>query len=139
MQVRVNLTYISAERFMDPSEVGPPQVHISTNVNIVGFEFKKEIIVIPFIVSITYSPSIAQISLKGQAVVSGKPEELEQIKSSYESKSPPSPQILQALTNASLVEATIISRSLNIPPPIPLPSVSQPAKSQDKEQPSYVG
>lgn len=137
MQIRINLTYISAEKLVDPSEVGPAQVHVSTNVNVLGLEFRKESLVIPFVVSIGYSPSVAQISIKGQAMIFGDPEELKRIEGDYKSKSPPPPQILQAITNASLVEATIVSRSLNIPPPIPLPSISQ--KPQDKEQPSYVG
>ncbi len=139
MQIRVNLTYISAERLMEPGETGPPQVQISTNVNIIGAEFKRENLVIPFIVTINYSPSIAQISMKGQAFISGEPDELKKIETGYKGKSPPSPQILQAITSASLIEATIISRSLNIPPPLPLPSISQQMKSEDKEKPSYVG
>ncbi len=139
MQIRVNLTYISAEKLMDPSEVGPAQVHVSTNVNVIGLEFKKESLVIPFVVSITYSPSVAQISMRGQAVILGEDEELRKIEGDYKNKSPPPPQILQAITNASLIEATIVSRSLNIPPPVPLPSIPQQQKPQDKENPSYVG
>jgi len=113
-------------------------MRVSTNVNIVGVETKDEKLVAPFVVTIGYTPSIAQISLKGQAILSGTPEELEKIQKDYKTQRSPPPALLQTITNISLVEATVLSRSLNIPPPIPLPGLKKPPKP-DKERPSYVG
>lgn len=138
MQVNVNLSYISAERFWQQGQPGPGQVHISTNVNVMGVEPKDKGLLVPFIVTIGYTPSVAQINIKGQVLVSGSPEELDQIREDYNAKKAPSPAILQSITSASLIEATVVSRSLNIPPPIPLPSVQKQPKP-DKEPPSYVG
>ena len=134
----VRISYISAERFWEYGKPAPVGVHISTNVNIVGVESKDEKLSIPFVVTIGYTPSIAQISLKGQAILSGKPEELEKIQDSYKKQRTPPPQLLRSITNVSLIEATVLSRSLNIPPPIPLPGLPKPSKPGD-DRPNYVG
>ncbi len=138
MHVSVSISYISAERFWEHGKPAPAGVHISTNVNIVGVETKAEKLAVPFVVTIGYTPSIAQINLKGQAILSGNPGELEKIQNDYKKRQAPPPQLLQSITNVSLIEATVLSRSLNIPPPIPLPSLPKPYKP-DKERPSYVG
>jgi len=138
IQVSVNINYLSAEKFWEHGRAPPPGVHISTNVNIVGVEQRGDALAVPFIVTIGYMPSVAQISLKGQATVSGEKAELEQLQDDYKKQRAPPSQLLQTITNVSLIEATILSRTLNIPPPIPLPSLPPPQKP-DKERPSYVG
>ena len=112
-------------------------MHISTNINIVGVESKDERLLVPFVVTIGYTPSVAQINIKGQALVSGTREELEQVRVGYREKKAPPQILLQAITSASLVEATVVSRALNVPPPIPLPGVRPPHK--EGESPSYFG
>ena len=138
MHVSVSISYISAERFWDYGKPAPSGLHISTNVNIVGVELKDEKLSVPFVVAIGYTPSIAQISLKGRAILSGKPDELKKIQDDYKKQHAPPPQLLRSITNVSLVEATVLSRSLNIPPPIPLPGPPKPPKPGE-ERPSYVG
>lgn len=138
LQVSVNINYISAERFWERGKSPPPGVHISTNVNVVGVEAKNENLAVPFVVTINYAPSIAQINFKGQAILSGEQSELKKIRDDYKNQRAPPPVLIQTIANASLVEATILSRSLNIPPPIPLPGLPEPRKP-DKERPSYVG
>ena len=138
IHISVGINYISAEKFWERDRPSPPGVHISTNINIVGVEPKGEKLEVPFVVTIGYTPSVAQINLKGQAMVSGEKSELEQLKDDYKKQRKPPSMLLQTITNASLIEATILSRTLNIPPPIPLPGLPQPQKP-DKERPSYVG
>lgn len=138
MHVRVNVNSISAERFWEQDKPAPSGVHISTNVNVIGLEKKEDKLVAPFVVTIGYNPSIAQITIKGQAILSGSPEEIETTHENYKKQISPPQLLLQAITNTSLVEATVVSRSLNIPPPIPMPSLQAPQKP-DKERPSYVG
>lgn len=138
MQVRVSINYISAERFWEHDKPASAGVHISTSVNIIGLEKKEDRLAAPFVVTISYNPSIAQINIKGQALILATPEEIEKIHDDYKKQTPPPQLLLQAITNTSLVEATVVSRSLNIPPPIPMPSVPAPQKP-DKERPSYVG
>jgi len=138
LHVRVNINYISAERFWGRDEPAPPGVHISTNINIMGMESKDDKLLAPFVVTIGYTPSVAQISIKGQAQISGTRNELNQIRENYRDKKTPPPFLLQAITSTSLVEATIVSKTLNVPPPIPLPGVRPPQK-QEGENPSYFG
>ncbi len=138
MQIRVNINYISAERLWDQERQAPTGVNISTNVNIIGIDQREDKLAVPFVVTINYNPSLAQISLKGQAFIFGSSDEIKKIHDDYKDQRAPPKHLLQAITNTSLVEATVVSRSLNIPPPIPLPSLPSPQKP-DNERPSYVG
>ncbi|MGC8816859.1 MAG: hypothetical protein ACP5PX_03515 [Candidatus Hadarchaeum sp.] len=138
MQVRININYISAERFWEQERAAPAGVHISTNVNIIGLEKKEDKLTAPFVVTIVYNPPLAQITIKGQAFILADLAEIEKIYGDYKKQLPPPQLLLQAITNTSLVEATVVSRSLNIPPPIPMPSL-QPPQKEDRERPSYVG
>jgi hypothetical protein len=80
---------------------------------------------VPFVLAINYNPSIAQISLKGSAYVSGDKSEIEKVLKEYEEKKPPPPLIVQSISNVVFIESVLISRTLNIPPPIPLPQIPQ--------------
>ncbi|MGQ9788667.1 MAG: hypothetical protein ACUVQM_05125 [Candidatus Hadarchaeaceae archaeon] len=138
MQIRVSINYISAERFWEQEKHAPAGVHISTNVNILGLDRKDDRLKAPFVITIVYNPPLAQINIKGQALILAEPAEIEKIYEDYKKQLPPPQPLLQAITNTSLVEATVVSRSLNIPPPIPMPSL-QPTQKEDRERPSYVG
>ena len=86
---------------------------------------------VPFVLAINYNPSIAQISLKGNAYVSGDKSEIEKVIKDHEEKKPPPPLIVQSISNVVFIESVLISRTLNIPPPIPLPQIPQ-AKTGSK-------
>jgi hypothetical protein len=135
IRVNVLITNISAERFLDIKKPIPP-VQINTNINVVGFEKKADdSLEVPFILSINFNPSIAQITLKGKAYVVGDKGEIENVYRDYEEKKPPPPVVIQSISNIALVEAVIISRTLNIPPPIPLPQIPE-MKTQTEKRPS---
>jgi len=125
IRVNVAITNISAERFWDIRKPIPP-IQIGTNINIVGMDIKPdESLEVPFVLAINYNPSIAQISLKGSAYVSGDKNEIEKILKDHEEKKPPPPLIVQSISNVVFIESVLISRTLNIPPPIPLPQIPQ--------------
>lgn len=129
-RVNVALTSISAERFWDIRKPMPP-IQIGTNINIVGMEKKADdILEVPFVLAINYNPSIAQISLKGSAYVSGDKNEIEKALKDHEEKKPPPQLIVQSISNVVFIESVLISRTLNIPPPIPLPQIPE-AKPPD--------
>jgi hypothetical protein len=131
IRVNVAITNISAERFWDIRKPIPP-IQIGTNINIVGMDKKPdESLEVPFVLAINYNPSIAQISLKGSAYVSGDKTEIEKILTDHEEKKPPPPLIVQSISNVVFIESVLISRTLNIPPPIPLPQIPQ-AKAGSK-------
>jgi hypothetical protein len=72
------------------------------------------------------------MSLKGKAYVLGDKSELEQLYKEYEEKKPPPPIVLQSISNVVFIESVMISRTLNVPPPIPLPLIGQ-AQQQGKK------
>ena len=110
-----------------------PQIQINTNLNLVGMEKKQEgSLEVPFILTINYNPSIAQISMEGRAYVVGDMSEIEKVYKEYEEKKPPPPVVVQSISNVAFIESVVISRTLNIPPPIPLPQIP-PGKPSDKK------
>src|SRR4030066_497235 len=125
LRVNVVITSVSAERFWDIRKPIPP-IQISTNINVVGMEKKQdESLEVPFVLSIVYNPSIAQMSLKGNAYVVGEKEEVDKVLKDYEQKKPPAQIIIQSISNVVFIESVLISRTLNIPPPIPLPQIPE--------------
>jgi hypothetical protein len=133
LRVNVALTSISAERFWDIRKPIPP-IQINTNINVVGMEKKQdESLEVPFILSISFNPSIAQMSIKGNAYVTGEKDEVDKALKDYEQKKPPPQIIIQSVSNVVFVESVLISRILNIPPPIPLPQIPETGKPQSSK------
>jgi hypothetical protein len=125
IRVNVAITNISAERFWDIRKPIPP-IQIGTNINMVGVEKKADgSLEVPFVLTINYNPSIAQISLKGSAYVTGDKSEIDKVVKDYDEKKPPPPVIAQSISNVVFIESVLISRTLNIPPPIPLPQIPE--------------
>jgi hypothetical protein len=125
IRVNVSISNISAERFWDIRKP-IPSIQISTNINVVSMEKKPDgTLEVPFVLTINYNPSIAQISLKGSAYASGDKNEIEKTLKDYEEKKPPPPLIVQSISNVVFIESVLISRTLNIPPPIPLPLIPE--------------
>ena len=136
ISVRVFVKNISAESFWDIGQPLPP-FQIVTNLNVVGVNKKDEdILEVPFVLTINYTPGVAQISFKGKSHVRGSKDELQQILEDHKEKKPPSPIIIQTISNVVFLEAVIICRTLNIPPPIPLPKIS-PATKKKRPEPTY--
>jgi hypothetical protein len=134
LRVNVVVSSISAERYWDIRKPVPP-IQINTNINVVGMEKKQDdSLEVPYVLTIVYNPSIAQMTLKGNAMVIGEKDEVEKILKDYEQKKPPAQIIIQSISNVVFIESVLISRSLNIPPPIPLPQIPQAGeKSQPKK------
>jgi hypothetical protein len=133
IRVNVSISNVSAERFLDFRNP-MPAVQINTNLNLTSMEKKPDNSVeVPFILTINYNPSVAQISLKGKAYVIGEMSEVDKIYKEYEEKKPPPPMIVQSVSNVAFIESVLISRTLNIPPPIPLPQIPE---TKPPEKPS---
>jgi hypothetical protein len=132
IRVNVGITSVSAERFWDLGKA-IPQIQINTNLNLIGIEKKtEESLEVPFVLTIGYNPSIAQISLKGRAYVAGDKSEIAKINKDYDEKKPPPPIVMQSISNVAFIESVLTARTLNIPPPIPLPQISE-TKPSDKK------
>jgi hypothetical protein len=137
INVRVFVKSISAENFWEIGKPIPP-VQIATNLNVVGVNKKDEgMLEVPFVFTINYRPAVAQISFKGTSHVMGEKEELEQIIKNHKNKKAPSPVILQSISNVVFVESVILCRTLNIPPPIPLPKIAPAGEQKKRAEPTY--
>jgi hypothetical protein len=68
------------------------------------------------------------MSLKGNAYVTGEKTEIEKVLKEYDLKKPPPQIIIQSVSNVVFIESVLISRTLNIPPPIPLPQIPEAGK-----------
>jgi hypothetical protein len=131
IRVNVSISTISAERFWDNRKPAP-NVQINTNINVVSIERKADdSLDVPFVLTINYNPSLAQLSLKGSAYVQGDKSELDKIQKDYEQKKPPAQVILQSISNVVFTESILVARVLGIPPPIPLPVIPEPGKSPE--------
>jgi len=73
------------------------------------------------------------MNLKGTAFVQGDKTEIDQILRDYEQKKPPAQIILQSISNVVFTESILVSRILNIPPPIPLPMIPEAGKQQPQK------
>ncbi|MEM2098729.1 MAG: hypothetical protein QXU99_03140 [Candidatus Bathyarchaeia archaeon] len=136
MRVNVVIAAISAERFWDFRKPVPP-IQINTNLNMVSVEKKvDDTLEVPFVLTINYNPAIAQISMKGSAYVAGEKAEIDKVVKDYEDKKPPPPIIVQSISNVVFIESVLISRTLNIPPPIPLPQIPEAKPSTAKPESS---
>jgi hypothetical protein len=125
IRVNVAIASISAERFWDFRKPVPP-IQIGTNINMVSVDRKADgALEVPFVLTINYNPAIAQISLKGSAYVTGDKAEIDKVVKDYDEKKPPPPVIVQSISNVVFIESVLISRTLNIPPPIPLPQIPE--------------
>jgi hypothetical protein len=135
LRVNVVVSSISAERYWDIHKPIPP-IQINTNINVVGMEKKQDASLdVPFVLTIVYNPSIAQITLKGNAFAIGEKEEIDKVLKDYEQKKPPAQIIIQSISNVVFVESIIVSRSLNIPPPIPLPQIPEAGAKPPSKKP----
>lgn len=139
LKVNVAITNISAERFWDLQKPIPP-IQIGTNINVISIEKEKaNTLKVPFVLSINYNPSISQINLKGRAYVLGEEKEIEKILNEHKQKKPPPQVIIQSISNVAFIEAVLISRTLNVPPPIPLPKIpSAKSKSRKNAEKAYT-
>jgi hypothetical protein len=125
LQVNIFVTSMSAERFWEIDRPMPPQVQIGVNINMLDINQRSDgSLDAPFIFTVNFVPSIAQISIKGKAKISGASEETQKIIEDHKAQKAPPVQLVQAVSNAAMADAILISRSLNIPPP--LPPIPQP-------------
>lgn len=135
IQIRISVEKISAERLWEIEKPIPP-VQIATNLNLLGVNKKREdIIEVPFVFTINYVPAVAQISLTGKAHAKGTREEINKIHKSYAEKKPPPPQLFQTIFNVAFMESILVTRSLNVPPPIP--QIQPPTEQKKPSDTAY--
>lgn len=140
IHVNIFMTNMSAERFWEVDRPLPPQVQIGVNINMVDMVERPDgTLDAPFILAVSFTPSIAQISIKGKAKIAGDAADIKKIADEHRAQKPPPVQILQAVSNAAMADAILISRSLNVPPPLPpIPQPQTQAPSGSKVDTRYT-
>lgn len=130
--MNIFVTSMSAERLWEIDRPMPAQVQIGVNINILDIDEKSDgSLDAPFVFTVGFTPAIAQISIKGKAKISGDTEDIRKILEEYKAKKTPAVQLVQAVSNSAMADAILLSRSLNVPPPlppIPQPQMAQPSK-----------
>jgi hypothetical protein len=118
----------------------PAQVQIGVNINMLAIDQRPDgTLDAPFLFTVNFTPSIAQISIKGKAKISGESEETKKIVEEHKAQKPPPVQLVQAVSNAAIADAILISRSLNIPPPLPpIPQPQAPTTQPTKGDTRYT-
>ena len=112
----MQVTNLTGERFWGQDSQLPPQVQIAVNINIVGLDMKNASTAdAPFVFTVNYSPSIAQLSVKGRAQVIGEEGEISKMIDDHKQNKPPPVAIIQAVSSIAMAEAILLSKSLGIP------------------------
>jgi hypothetical protein len=131
---------MSAERFWEMDRPLPGQVQIGVNINMLDIDRRPDgSLDAPFVFTVNFVPSIAQMSIKGRAKISGSTDETEKIVEDHKAQKPPPVQLVQAVSNAAIADAILIARSLNIPPPIPSLPQAQVQAQPTKADTRYTG
>lgn len=142
MRVTVQVTNITGERYWAPDAQLPAQVQIAVNINIVGLDQRSDSSAeAPFVFTVGYTPSIAQLSIKGKAQVSGERTEIIQILEENKKNKPPPATVIQAVSSIAMADAIVISKSLGIPPPLPpigIPAEASVPQSSLKRDSRYT-
>jgi len=134
IQVSIFMTNFSAERLWEVDRVPPQQVQIAVNINMLDINQRPDgSLEAPFVFTVGYAPPIAQISIKGKAKILGDNDDKQKIIEEHKAKQPPPVQLVQAVSNAAIADAILLSRSLNIPPP--LPPIPQPQGTVPSSKP----
>ena len=78
VSINLRINYIHAEKIV---ENFPPQLQVQLQMNVPSAKpvLNKENLKIPFTVILTTTPAIANITIKGVAILSSKPETLKKI------------------------------------------------------------
>jgi hypothetical protein len=132
--IRIFVNQVSGERLWEIDKPIPSQIHIAVNVNVLGIEKRSDVTIdAPFVFTVNFTPSIAQINIKGKAQASGDRNEINKILLEFEEKKSPPVPLVQAISNASMAEAILISKTIGVPPPLPTFGPPQPNVQQKQD------
>ncbi len=135
--LNVNFNEINAKRENKPKG----QININNNIKIeniedskIGAADKKKGVKISFKFSTDYEPGYAHIELKGSLLLLEDAKKAKEMLDNWKNKKNLNQDygktIIQAIMNRSLIETVIISREIDLPTPIRLPTVTDKTESK---------
>jgi hypothetical protein len=138
--VGFNFNKISVEK----KESVKGKISINNNITITNVE-KKDLILgvakqdgirFEFEFTSKYEPKFADITLGGEVLFLGNSEEVKKVIDEWKKGNNIPKDVKVQVINAALtkcnIEALILSKEVNLPPPIPLPSVEATASTKEK-------
>ncbi len=127
MQVLVRVTRITAERLWEVDEPLPQSYGVSLNLSIKSMKRVNDGAEGKFILDVSYQPPIGRVVIEGVLLLRGKSQEIEAVVENA-SKGKHPQEVINAALTVGISEAVIVSRSVGIPPPIPMPQISTGSK-----------
>ena len=122
---------IEARRFLHEDEK-IPKVGISNNSSIINMEKKDDTLLIDFVFTSIYNPSIASIKIDGILYYQG--EDSDTILETWEEKRTlSSTHIQNVIIEKGLMEAVILAKELRVVPPIPIPRIKEEQEKTQEE------
>ena len=144
MIVGFGFTKLSAEKHESPKG----KIDINNNVSIKdvqesNFSFGKEkqqnVLKFMFEFTSKYEPSVGTILFEGELLYLEEPKKTKEILSSWKKTKEIPKELMAVLLNTILtkcnVQALILSQDVNLPPPIPMPTVQM----KQQENKDYIG
>ena len=132
--IGVNFTKINIER----KEAARGKINISNNIAIKdvkerdiapGKTIDQKGVQFIFEFASKYEPKVAEIKLEGDVMYIGTNKQVEEITKSWKKDKKVPKEIMTGVLNTALtkcnIQALILSQSVNLPPPIPLPKVKK--------------
>jgi len=132
--VTIVLNSINAEKL---AAMIPPRVDFNMNLTLPSSEpvRRDNQYMIPFVFTISSNPPIVHITIKGNVIViSEKKDEIDQLEDDLKKKKQIPPHIINTVFLNMFAETVLLSRSLGIPPPIPIPQQFTPSGQKDVKE-----
>lgn len=113
-----SISSITAERL---TEALPPQIQFQVNLHMPSSQpyRRDEAVVIPFALTISTTPPVVHISLKGQTMIIPRSDEGRKLCNQVISEKKVPAQFIQTAFMNVLADVVIISKTLGVPPPLP--------------------
>ena len=131
--VGFNFTGITAEK----KDMVNEKINISNNVSITGVEktdlslgtTKQNAIRFIFKFDTTYTPDVGSINLTGDVIYVADDKKVKDMLGQWKKDKKVDPQVTESVLNMILsksnIEALLLSKEVNLPPPIPMPKVKK--------------
>ena len=136
MDVSLKLRNIEARRF---SESSPP-ANINNNSTVTNLTPGDDSLGVSFVFTSNYEPNVGVIRIEGELKISNSGLNASQIVSEWEESgrkrlpNKVAESIHNSILSACMVEATLLSRDIHLPSPIPTPRITIEGIAGDKDK-----